>query len=149
MIDMDRYRKLKTEISEIEEKIRKKVDLIHNIIGVDFKSKSKGELLENIDAIYEQEDEDLYETYVIIETSGRNYDSTILHNKTYVKKYLFDTPEIGLKRQQAYFAEELEKSNELLFELKRQKQKETEQAKEQELKMLLDRVEELKKELGK
>lgn len=105
--------------------------------------------MENIDDIYEQEDEDLYETYVIIETSGRNYDSTMLHNKTYVKKYLFDTPEIGLKRQQAYFAEELEKSNELLFELKRQKQKEIEQAKEQELKMLLDRVEELKKELCK
>lgn len=149
MIDIDRYKKLKTETSETEEKIRKKVNLIHSIIGVDFKSKSKGELLENIDDIYEQEDEDLYETYVIIETSGRNYDSTILHNKTYVKKYLFDTPEIGLKRQQAYFAEELEKSNELLFELKRQKQKEIEQAKEQELKMLLDRVEELKKELCK
>ena len=66
MIDIDRYKKLKTETAETEEKIRKKV-----IIGVDFKSKSKGELLENIDDIYEQEDEDLYETYVIIETSGR------------------------------------------------------------------------------
>lgn len=32
MIDIDRYKKLKTETSETEEKIRKKVNLIHSII---------------------------------------------------------------------------------------------------------------------
>ena len=146
MLDIDRYRKLKTEVSDIEEKIREKVKLIHNIIGRDIKS--RGDVLENIETVYEQEDKDLCETYIVIESTEHEYDD-IYRSKTYVKKYLFDTPDIGLRNRQEHFAEELEKSNKLQLELKKQKEDVAKQTKEQELKALLDRAEQLKKELGK
>lgn len=147
MIDIDKYIKLKTEVSDIEEKIRQKVKLIHNIIGRDIKSRGC-DVLENIETVYEQEDKDLCETYIVIESTEHEYED-IYRNKTYVKKYLFDTPDIGLRNQQEYFVEDLEKSNQLQLELKKQKEDAIKQTKEQELKALLDRAEKLKKELGK
>ena len=62
---------------------------------------------------------------------------------------MFATPDIGLRNQQEHFAEELEKSNQIQLELKKQKEDAIKQTKEQELKSLLGRVEQLKKELGK
>lgn len=147
MLDISRYTKLKNEVSDIEEKIRQKVKLIHNIIGRDIKSRGC-DVLENIETVYEQEDKDLCETYIVIESTEHEYED-IYRNKTYVKKYLFDTPDIGLRNQQEHFAEDLEKSNQLQLELKKQKEDVIKQTKEQELKTLLDRVEQLKKELGK
>lgn len=146
-IDINRYTKLKNEISDTERKIREKVKLIHAIIGIDVKSRGCI-VLENIESVYEQYDKDLYETYIVIESTEHEYDD-FYRNKTYLKKYLFDTPDIGLRNNRENFAEELEKSNQIQLELKKQKEDTDKQAKEQELQALLDRAEQLKKELGK
>lgn len=147
MLDISRYTKLKNEVSEIEQKIREKVKLIHTIIGIDVKSRGCI-ILENIESVYEQYDKDLYETYIVIESTEHEYDD-FYWNNTYIKKYLFDTPDIGLRNQREHFAEELEKSNQMQLALKKQKEEAAKQTKEQELKTLLDRAEQLKKELGK
>lgn len=147
MLDISRYTKLKNEVSEIERKIREKVKLIHTIIGIDIKSHGCI-VLENIESVYEQYDKALYETYIVIESTEHEYDD-FYRNKTYIKKYLFDTPDTGLRNQREHFAEELEKSNQIQLELMKQKEEADKQTKEQELKTLLDRAEQLKKELGK
>ena len=146
-IDINRYKKLKNEISDVERKIREKVKLIHAIIGIDIKSRGCI-ILENIESVYEQTDKDLCETYIVIESTEHEYDD-FYRNTTYIKKYLFDTPDIGLRSQREHFAEELEKSNQIQLALKKQKEGADKQTKEQELKTLLDRAEQLKKELGK
>ena len=147
MLDISRYTKLKNEVSEIERKIREKVKLIHTIIGIDVKSRGCI-ILENIESVYEQYDKDLYETYIVVESTEHEYDD-FYRNKTFVKKYLFDTPDVGLRNQREHFAEELEESNQMQLALKKQKEEADKQTKEQELKTLLDRTEQLKKELGK
>lgn len=147
MIDIDRYTKLKNKISEIERKIREKVRLIHTFIGIDVKSRGCI-ILENIESVYEQYDKDLCETYIVIESTEHECDDEYW-NTIYIKKYLFDTPDTGLRSKREYFAEELKKSNQIQLELKKQKEDVTKQIKEQELKALLDRTEQLKKELGK
>ena len=147
MLDISRYTKLKNEVSEIWRKIREKVKLIHAIIGIDVKSRGCT-ILENIESVYEQYDKDLCETYIVIESTEHGCDDEYW-NTTYIKKYLFDTPDTRLRSRREYFAEELEKSNQIQLELKKQKEDATKQEKEQELKALLDRAEQLKKELGK
>lgn len=142
-----RYTKLKNEVSEIEGKIREKVKLIHAIIGIDVKSRGYI-ILENIESVYEQYDKDLCETYIVIESTEHGCDDEYW-NTTYIKKYLFDTPNTGLRSRREYFAEELKKSNQIQLELKKQKEEATKQTKEQEFQALLDRAEQLKKELGK
>ena len=147
IIDISRYTKLKNEVSEIERKIREKVKLIHTIIGIDVKSRGCI-ILENIESVYEQYDKDLWETYIVIESTEHGCDDEYW-NTIYIKKYLFDTPDTGLRSDREYFAEELEKSNQMQLALKKQKEEAAKQTKEQELKTLLDRAEQLKKELGK
>lgn len=116
-INIDRYTKLKNEISDIEEKIREKVRLIHAIIGIDVKSRGSI-VLENIESVYEQYDKDLCETYIVIESTEHEWDDGYW-SKIFIKKYLFDTPDIGLRNKREYFAEELEKSNQIQLELKK------------------------------
>ena len=88
------------------------------------------------------------ETDIVIESTEHGCDDEYW-NTIYIKKYLFDTPDTGLRSSREYFAEELEKSNQMQLALKKQKEEAAKQTKEQELKTLLDRAEQLKKELGK
>lgn len=114
MIDIKRLHELEKEVWDIKNKIIKQSWLVHHIIGRDVRSNC-GDVLINIDRVYEMIDEDTNIPYVVIishdfawETGDmyKVYESTV-----YIKKELFDMTEEELRANKERLVKKLEESN--------------------------------------
>lgn len=114
MIDIKRLHKLEKEIDTIKDKIIKQSWLVHHIIGRDVRSNC-GDVLIDIDRVYEMIDEDTNIPYVVIISHDfarefgdmyKVYESTV-----YIKKELFDITEEELRANKERLIKELEESN--------------------------------------
>lgn len=117
MIDIKRFNELEGEVRDIKDKILKQVWLVHHIVGVDIGSNC-GDVLINIDRVYEMIDEDTNVPYVVIMSHDfarefgdmyKVYESTV-----YIKKELFDMTEEELRANKERLVKELEESNSVL-----------------------------------
>jgi len=114
MIDIKRLHELEKEVQSMHDKILKQSWLVHHIIGRDAKSNC-GDVLINIDRVYDMIDEDTHIPYVTIISHDfvcefgdmyKVYESTV-----YIKKELFDMAEEELRANKERLVKELEESN--------------------------------------
>lgn len=96
MIDIKRLHELEKEVQSMHDKILKQSWLVHHIIGRDVRSNC-GDVLIDIDRVYDMIDEDTNIPYVVIISHDfvhgpgdvyKVYESTV-----YIKKELFDMTE--------------------------------------------------------
>ena len=144
VIDISRDKQLRKELLELHEKIKCQVYLVQNLVGSVYGSYS---IYEDIDEVYEQINNDLGCTFIVIESSEKDHYGSIDWSKTLVKKEMFEK-ELLENREQ--LKNELGETNKKLkaIELKEQEVFDRKE-KEEELEELLEQVEQLKKELGK
>lgn len=111
MIDINRLHKLEKEVEDTHDKIRTQSWLVHHIIGRDVKSDC-GDVLFDIDRIYEWVDGKTSITYVVIES---HLHVTVLNewhfSTVYIKKELFDMTEEELRANKERLSKELEETN--------------------------------------
>lgn len=114
MIDIKRLHKLEKEADTLKDNIIKQSWLVHHIIGRDARSNC-GDVLIDIDRVYEMVDEDTNIPYVVIISHDfarefgdmyKVYESTV-----YIKKELFDMAEEELRANKERLSKELEESN--------------------------------------
>ena len=114
MININRLHQLEKEVQSIHDKIIKQSWLVHHIIGRDVRSNC-GDVLIDIDRVYEMIDEDTNIPYVVIISHDfvygpgdvyRVYESTV-----YIKKELFDMTEEELRANKERLSKELEETN--------------------------------------
>lgn len=114
MINVKRLHELEKEVQNIHDKILKQSWLVHHIIGRDVRSNC-GDVLIDIDRVYDMIDEDTNIPYVVIishdfvwETGDvyKVYESTV-----YIKRELFDMTEEELRANKERLSKELEESN--------------------------------------
>lgn len=146
MIDISRDKQLRKELLELHEKIKCQVYLVQNLVGSIYGSYS---IYEDIYEVYEQFNNDLGYTFIVIESSEKDYYG-IDWSKTLVKKEMFEMSEKELLENREQLKNELDETNKKLKEIEL-KEQEASDRKEKEggLEELLEQVEELKKELGK
>lgn len=146
MIDISRDKQLRKELLELHEKIKCQVYLVQNLIGSVYGSYS---IYKDIDEVYDQINNDLGCTFIVIESSEKD-PYGIDWSKTLVKKEMFEMSEKELLENREQLKNELDETNKKLKEIELKEQEASDRKeKEQELKALLDRLEQLKKELGK
>lgn len=116
MIDIKRLHELEKEVQDTHDKIIRQVWLVHHIIGRDVKSDC-GDVLIDIDRVYDMIDEDTNVPYVVIMSHDfvrefrdvyKVYESTV-----YIKKELFDMTEEELKANKERLIKELEETNKI------------------------------------
>lgn len=114
MIDIKRLHELEKEVQSMHDKILKQSWLVHHIIGRDVRSNC-GDVLIDIDRVYDMIDEDTNIPYVVIISHDfvhgpgdvyKVYESTV-----YIKKELFDMTEEELIANKKRLSKELEESN--------------------------------------
>lgn len=111
MIDIKRLHELDKEVQSMHDKILKQSWLVHHIIGRDVRSNC-GDVLIDIDRVYEMIDEKTNIPYVVImshfydDMSKQWYTSAV-----YIKKELFDMTEEELRADKERLVKELEESN--------------------------------------
>ena len=111
MININRLHQLEKEVQDTYDKIRTQSWLVHHIIGRDAKSDC-GDVLFDIDRIYEMVDEKTNITYVVIESHLHVVVLNEWHFSTvYIKKELFDMTEEELRTNKERLVKELEESN--------------------------------------
>lgn len=117
MIDIKRLHELEKEADTLKDNIIKQSWLVHHIIGRDARSNC-GDVLIDIDRVYEMVDEDTNIPYVVIISHDfarefgdmyKVYESTV-----YIKKELFDMAEEELRANKERLVKELEESNSVL-----------------------------------
>lgn len=147
VIDISRDKQLRKELLELHEKIKCQVYLVQNLIGSVYGSYR---IYEDIDEVYEQINNDLGCTFIVIESSEKDHYGSIDWSKTLVKKEMFEMSEKELLENREQLKNELGETNKKLkaIELKEQEVFDRKE-KEEELEELLEQVEQLKKELGK
>lgn len=111
MIDIKRLHELETEVQDTHNQIIKQVWLVHHIIGRDVKSDC-GNVLIDIDRVYEMIDEQTNVPYVVIMSHFYSVAFQEWHFSTvYVKKELFDMTEEELRANKERLIKELEETN--------------------------------------
>lgn len=111
MIDIKRLHELEEEVQDTHNKIRTQSWLVHHIIGRDVKSDC-GDVLFDIDRVYEMVDEKTNITYVVIESHLYVAALKEWHFSTvYIKKELFDMTEEELRANKERLVKELEETN--------------------------------------
>lgn len=111
MIDIKKLHELEEEVQDTHDKIRTQSWLVHHIIGRDAKSDC-GDVLFDIDRIYEMVDEKTNITYVVIESHLHVVVLNEWHFSTvYIKKELFDMTKEELRANKERLSKELEETN--------------------------------------
>lgn len=114
MIDIKRLHELEKEVQSMHDKILKQSWLVHHIIGRDAKSDC-GDVLFDIDRIYEMVDEKTNIPYVVIISHDFVYGPgdvyKVYESTVYIKKELFDMTEEELRANKERLSKELEESN--------------------------------------
>lgn len=114
MIDIKRLHELEKEVQSIHDKILKQSWLVHHIIGRDVRSNC-GDVLINIDRVYDMIDEDTNIPYVVIISHDFVYGPggvyKLYQSSVYIKKELFDMTEEELQANKERLVKELEESN--------------------------------------
>lgn len=114
MIDIKRFHELEEELQDTHDRILRQSWLVHHIIGRDVRSNC-GDVLINIDRVYEMIDKKTNISYVAIMSHDfvrefgdmyKVYESTV-----YIKKELFDMAEEELRANKERLSKELEESN--------------------------------------
>ena len=117
MIDIKRFNELEGEVRDIKDKILKQVWLVHHIVGVDIGSNC-GDVLINIDRVYEMIDKKTNIPYVVIMSHDfvREFGDMykVYESFVYIKKELFDMTEEELRANKERLVKELEESNSVL-----------------------------------
>ena len=111
MIDIKRLDELEKEVRDIKDTILKQVWLVHHIIGRDIRSNC-GDVLINIDKVYEEFNKKINIPYVVIES--HNYDwlsNEWLYSTVFIKKELFNMTEEELRANKERLIKELEETN--------------------------------------
>lgn len=150
MININRLHQLEKEVQDTHDKIRTQSWLVHHIIGRDAKSDC-GDVLFDIDRIYEMVDEKTNITYVVIESHLHVVVLNEWHFSTvYIKKELFDMTEEELRANRERLSKELEAYNQEQLRLLKESKKEKElAAKKREYERLMEQVQKLESDLGK
>lgn len=114
MIDIKRLHELEKEVQSMHDKILKQSWLVHHIIGRDVRSNC-GDVLIDIDRVYEMIDEDTNIPYVVIISHDFVYGPgdvyKVYESTVYIKKELFDMTEEELRADKERLVKELEESN--------------------------------------
>lgn len=114
MININRLHRLEKEVQSIHDKIIKQSWLVHHIIGRDVRSNC-GDVLIDIDSVYEMIDEDTNIPYVVIISNDFVYGPgdmyKVYESTVYIKKELFDMTEEELRANKERLSKELEESN--------------------------------------
>ena len=114
MININRLHQLEKEVQDTHDKIIKQSWLVHHIIGRDAKSNC-GDVLINIDRVYDMIDEDTNIPYVVIISHDFVYGPgdvyKVYESTVYIKKELFDMTEEELRANKERLSKELEESN--------------------------------------
>ena len=117
MIDIKRFNELEKELHGIKDTILKQVWLVHHIIGRDVRSNC-GDVLIDIDRVYDMIDEDTNVPYVVIISHDFVYGPgdvyKVYESTVYIKKELFDMTEEELRANKERLVKELEESNSVL-----------------------------------
>lgn len=114
MIDIKRLHELEKEADTLKDNIIKQSWLVHHIIGRDVRSNC-GDVLIDIDIVYDMIDEDTNVPYVVIISHDFVYefgDVYKLYQSTiFIKKELFDMTEEELRVNKERLVKELEETN--------------------------------------
>lgn len=114
MININRLHQLEKEVQSIHDKIIKQSWLVHHIIGRDVRSNC-GDVLIDIDRVYEMTDEDTNIPYVVIISHDFVYGPgdvyKVYESTVYIKKELFDMTEEELRANKERLIKELEETN--------------------------------------
>lgn len=112
MIDIKRFNELEGEVRDIKDKILKQVWLVHHIVGVDIGSNC-GDVLINIDRVYEMIDETTNIPHIVIISHGHDRINNNKHffSAVYIKKELFDMTEEQLRANKERLSKELKETN--------------------------------------
>lgn len=114
MIDIKRFNELEEELQDTHDRILRQSWLVHHIIGRDVRSDC-GDVLINIDRVYEMIDEDTNIPYVVIISHDFVYGPgdvyKVYESTVYIKKELFDMTEEELRANKERLINELEETN--------------------------------------
>lgn len=114
MIDIKRLHELEKEADTLKDNIIKQSWLVHHIIGRDVRSNC-GDVLIDIDRVYDMIDEDTNIPYVVIISHDFVYGPgdvyKVYESTVYIKKELFDMTEEELKANKERLIKELEETN--------------------------------------
>ena len=117
MIDIKRLHELEKEADTLKDNIIKQSWLVHHIIGRDARSNC-GDVLINIDRVYEMIDKKTNIPYVVIMSHDfvREFGDMykVYESFVYIKKELFDMTEEELRANKERLVKELEESNSVL-----------------------------------
>ena len=128
MIDIKRLHELEKEADTLKDNIIKQSWLVHHIIGKDVRSNC-GDVLIDIDRVYDMIDEDTNIPYVVIISHDFAYEFgdiyKVYESTVYIKKELLDMPEEEILENKDTLKAELEVYNQeqlrLLDESKKRK----------------------------
>lgn len=114
MIDIKRFHELEEELQDTHDRILRQSWLVHHIVGRDAKSDC-GDVLIDIDRVYEMIDEDTNVPYVVIISHDFAYEFgdvyKLYQSTVFIKKELFDMTEEELRANKERLVKELEESN--------------------------------------
>ena len=114
MIDIKRLYELEKEADTLKDNIIKQSWLVHHIIGRDVRSNC-GDVLIDIDRVYDMIDEDTNVPYVVIISHDFAYEFgdvyKLYQSTVFIKKELFDMTEKELRANKERLVKELEESN--------------------------------------
>ena len=114
MININRLHQLEKEADQIKDNIIKQSWLVHHIIGRDVRSNC-GDVLIDIDRVYDMIDEDTNIPYVVIISHDFVYGPggvyKLYQSSVYIKKELFDMTEEELRANKERLVKELEETN--------------------------------------
>ncbi len=114
MIDIKRFHELEEELQDTHDRILRQSWLVHHIIGRDVRSNC-GDVLIDIDRVYDMIDEDTNVPYVVIISHDFAYEFgdvyKLYQSTVFIKKELFDMTEEELQANKERLVKELEESN--------------------------------------
>lgn len=114
MIDIKRLHELEKEADTLKDNIIKQSWLVHHIIGRDARSNC-GDVLIDIDRVYEMVNEDTNIPYVVIISHDFAYEFgdvyKLYQSTVFIKKELFDMTEEELRANKERLVKELEETN--------------------------------------
>ena len=114
MIDIKRFHELEEELQDTHDRILRQSWLVHHIIGRDVRSNC-GDVLIDIDRVYDMIDEDTNVPYVVIISHDFAYEFgdvyKLYQSTVFIKKELFDMTEEELRANKERLVNELEETN--------------------------------------
>lgn len=116
MININRLHQLEKEADTLKDNIIKQSWLVHHIIGRDAKSDC-GDVLIDIDRVYDMIDEDTNIPYIVIMSHDFVRESRdvykLYQGTVFIKKELFDMTEEELRANKERLSNELEETNKI------------------------------------